>query len=325
MKTLHICKMVVKVLDAIGLNALCAKLKARFSACALDADVVHKSGNEVISGTKTFSSEISGTISGNAGTADAFSESKSVTLTGDVTGTASSTGGWSIAATLANSGVAANTYGSASQQTPANGGTFNVPYFTADAKGRITSAGTASVKMPDVIIPSGTRMLFQQSAAPTGWTKETGTGYNNIALRLTTGNIANKTNGKAFTTCMATGRGTANATQGGTISNTTAGGTVGNKALSVAMLASHNHNISTSGSSNGIWTYYHQLNASYGDGVAAITNWGNGVTIENTGSGSNHNHSFTGSEHGHTFTGSAHNHTVDLDINYIDCIVASKT
>ena len=36
-------------------------------------------------------------------------------------------------------------------------------------------------------IPTGTRMLFNQTSAPIGWTKETGAGFANRALRLTTG------------------------------------------------------------------------------------------------------------------------------------------
>lgn len=39
--------------------------------------------------------------------------------------------------------------------------------------------------------PSGTRMLFQQSTAPTGWVKETNSAYNDRALRIVTGNIVN--------------------------------------------------------------------------------------------------------------------------------------
>ena len=163
------------------------------------------------------------------------------------------------------------------------------------------------------VVPANTRMVFQQSAAPTGWTKETGSGYNNTALRFVTGNIGNKTDGKAFTTCMATGRGTTSVTQGGTISKTTAGGTVGNKALSVAMLAKHRHE---------------QWSGNYGDsGGAPAAGYGTTTKSSNTeytGSGSNHNHGFTGTEHGHTFTGSAHSHKLDLDVNYIDCIIAKK-
>lgn len=90
----------------------------------------------------------SGSITGNAATATAFSAAKSVTLTGDVTGTASSTAGWSVATTLAASGVTAGSYGPSSNATPAYGATFNVPYITVDAKGRITAASTKTVKIP---------------------------------------------------------------------------------------------------------------------------------------------------------------------------------
>ncbi|OZA06752.1 MAG: hypothetical protein B7X95_01360 [Methylophilaceae bacterium 17-44-8] len=38
--------------------------------------------------------------------------------------------------------------------------------------------------------PSGTRMSFQQTSAPTGWTKETNAAYNNVALRIVTGTVS---------------------------------------------------------------------------------------------------------------------------------------
>lgn len=40
-------------------------------------------------------------------------------------------------------------------------------------------------------LTSGTRLMFQQSAAPTGWTKETNAAYNNVALRVVTGTVSN--------------------------------------------------------------------------------------------------------------------------------------
>ena len=55
---------------------------------ANDADVVKLSGNQTIAGTKTFSSKITGSISGNAGTATKLAAKKNISLTGDVTGTA---------------------------------------------------------------------------------------------------------------------------------------------------------------------------------------------------------------------------------------------
>ena len=54
-----------------------------------------------------------------------------------------------------------------------------------DAVRAVTPATLASATTTG--FPSGTRMLFQQTAAPTGWTKETV--HNNKALRLQTGTV----------------------------------------------------------------------------------------------------------------------------------------
>lgn len=64
---------------------------------------------------------------------------------------AASGGGLSLSGTafsLANSGVTAGSYGPSANATPAYGATFNVPYFTVDAKGRVTAASTKTVKIP---------------------------------------------------------------------------------------------------------------------------------------------------------------------------------
>ena len=56
---------------------------------------------------------------------------QTITLTGDVTGTGTGT----FTSTLANSGVSANSYGSST----------SIPTFSVDAKGRVTTASTASI------------------------------------------------------------------------------------------------------------------------------------------------------------------------------------
>jgi hypothetical protein len=43
---------------------------------------------------------------------------------------------------------------------------------------------------PNQIFAVGTRMIFQQTAAPTGWTKDT-TDVNNRALRVVSGDVVN--------------------------------------------------------------------------------------------------------------------------------------
>lgn len=72
---------------------------------------------------------------------------------------------------------------------------------------------------------SGTRMVFQQTAAPTGWTKESSATYNDAALRFVTGSIGT----------------------GGTVGFTTAftsqalSGTVGNTTLTIDQIPPHTH------------------------------------------------------------------------------------
>jgi hypothetical protein len=70
----------------------------------------------------------SGVLSNTSGT---NTGDQTITLTGDVTGTGTGT----FISTLANSGVSANSYGSSTK----------IPTFTVDAKGRLTTASTASI------------------------------------------------------------------------------------------------------------------------------------------------------------------------------------
>lgn len=52
------------------------------------------------------------------------------------------------AARLPSSGVSAASYGPSENASPAHNGTFNVPYFTVDAYGRITAASTKTITLP---------------------------------------------------------------------------------------------------------------------------------------------------------------------------------
>ena len=89
-------------------------------------------------------------IDGNAATATRLATARTIALSGDATGSASFNGSANatIATTLANSGVAAGSYGPTANATPAAGATFSVPQVTVDAKGRVTSAVTRTVKIP---------------------------------------------------------------------------------------------------------------------------------------------------------------------------------
>ena len=155
--------------DALGNDAnFATTIATSIGTKADDSAVVHNTGDETIAGTKTFSSTISGSISGNAGTATQFSANTTVALTGDATGTSSgSKRGWSVPVTLANSGVTAGSYGPSTAVSPAHGGTFSVPYVTVDAKGRVTAASTITVTLP---ADSNTDTLMTQNVSTTNST-----------------------------------------------------------------------------------------------------------------------------------------------------------
>jgi hypothetical protein len=80
----------------------------------------------------------------------------------------------------------------------------------------------------------GTRLVFVQATAPTGWVKETGAAYNDAALRFVTGGSGNSTAGANPFTSSFTNY-TPSGSIAATTANTTAGGTVtGNNATTTA-------------------------------------------------------------------------------------------
>ena len=163
-------------------------------------------------------------------------------------------------------------------------------------KGEIGTTGT--------VFTSGTRMLFNQTSAPTGWTKDTSS--TNRALRLVSGTV---------------GTGGANTFTGQlNASVTTSGGSVSNHTLTTAQLATHYHNVwtrneigidgsrgatSNSGIAGGNWNRYVGYRQVHGSSDSYTP------TSENTGSSNAHNHGFT-------------NPSFNLNIAYTDVIIAQK-
>jgi hypothetical protein len=89
----------------------------------------------------------------------------------------------------------------------------------------LTSNGTtwASTSNPPAF-PAGTRMSFQQTAAPTGWTKDTTAAINDSILRLVTGSVTPSGGSVAFSTWNAQT-------------------TTGAHTLTTAQMPSHTHSI----------------------------------------------------------------------------------
>jgi hypothetical protein len=228
-----------------------------------------------------------------------------------------------------------------------NGGTGLTSAGTAGNV--LTSNGSAWTSAAPSGFPSGTAMLFVQTAAPTGWTKSTT--HDNKALRVVSG-TASTGGSVAFTTAFAS--------QGvsGSISSTTAtnqaqtatniattatnqaqtatniagtvSGTVNGTTLIESQIPAHAH----SGSTAGAGGHRHLIGSVQNNGpFGCITrtqstdgnSWPNGTavgdhthsfTTNNTGGNGSHNHSFSGSsfnltQNSHNHTQNSHNHTQD--------------
>lgn len=152
----------------------------------------------------------------------------------------------------------------------------------------VDQGGTGADSVADArialgIIPSGTRMIFQQTSAPTGWTKDVSPTMNNASIRLTTGTIG----------------------LGGTVPfSTFAAQTIGATTLTVNQIPSHNH-VETMANGDTAWSQA-------GGGVSG--------SIANNSSGNGSVMLYTGSEGG----GASHTHSLNMDLVYVDFIVATK-
>lgn len=153
-------------------------------------------------------------------------------------------------------------------------------------------------------IPAGTKMLFIQSSAPTGWVKDTT--HDNKALRIVSG-AAGSGGSVSFTSAFTS------QTVSGTTGATTAGGTVGGTALTVNQIPAHSHNLRV---------LYRTIdgNNSEGDQTVMTSQAAQSGYITDTGGGQAHDHSFTGSAHSHSYSSS-----VNLAVQYVDAIIATKS
>jgi phage-related tail fiber protein len=102
-----------------------------------DGAFVALTGDQTVAGTKTFSSTVQGSVSGNAGTATKLATARNIALSGDATGTASFDGSANatIAATLATVNSNVGSFGSATQ----------IPTITVNGKGLVTAVTTNTI------------------------------------------------------------------------------------------------------------------------------------------------------------------------------------
>ena len=154
--------------------------------------------------------------------------------------------------------------------------------------------------------PAGTAMLFQQTAAPTGWTKSTT--YNDYAIRIVNG-TASTGGSSSFSTCFANQTPTIN------VSGLSAGATT----LSTPQMPSHSHNLNykTAGATQCFVNATNFACTALGClAYTSNTNSGNkaGYVVSTGGGGS----------HTHSISGSASSSAVTLAVQYVDHIIATK-
>ena len=141
--------------------------------------------------------------------------------------------------------------------------------------------------------PSGTKMIFNQTSAPTGWTKVT-SGVNNEALRVVTGTVGSG-GSNGFTNVF-------NSTVN------TSGGSVSNHTLSTSQIPSHQHEMRQLAAGLGCGPNIPQAGIV---GTAACNTNSTSAYTFNTGGGSSHNHGFT-------------QPSFNLNVAYVDVIIATK-
>jgi hypothetical protein len=158
--------------------------------------------------------------------------------------------------------------------------------------------------------PAGTVMLFGQTAAPTGWTKDT-TNYNNSGLRIVTGTAS--TGGSVdFTTAFAS------QTPTGSVSISSVSGSAGETTLTTPQIPSHQHRLFPS--RNSPETYAPQTTNPGIHNFTPITSGTRNAHTEAVGGDASHTHPFSFSSGSATFSGNA----INLAVKYVDVIRATK-
>jgi hypothetical protein len=174
--------------------------------------------------------------------------------------------------------------------------TFVAPGTTGNV---LTSNGTTWVSSSNAPeFPSGTRMTFNQTSAPTFWTKDTST--DNAGFRLVSGSVGS--GGTVdFTTAFVS--------QTPTITVSSVSGSAGATTLSTPQIPSHAHSGFVIGAPDSFAATGSQ---SFPQGSAT------GINTGSTGGSGSHTHPFS-------FSGaSATSSAIDLAVKYVDLIIAQK-
>jgi hypothetical protein len=178
----------------------------------------------------------------------------------------------------------------------------------------VTSDATNGCRIGTKPFETGTKMLFQQTAAPVGWTK--GTTHDNKALRVVTG-TASSGGSTAFTSVFAA------------------------RTITEDNLPAHTHSFSATTSSDGAHTHFTfddvDAGGSGAEGVTTDKQVASRMTSGNPASGYLMKSASGAATHGLTSSNGAHTHTIsgatgnggfansamDFAVAYVDLIIAT--
>jgi hypothetical protein len=144
--------------------------------------------------------------------------------------------------------------------------------------------------------PTGTRMLFQQTTPPTGWTKVTT--YNDRALRIVSGTV-----------------GTGGSSPFSTVFGRTA---TDERTLDASTIPAHAHGVSDPGHDHSEQGSNNQ-NQGITAGDSTLVSFNKGVTAPRTGA------SVTSISIQNTGGGGSHNHPIEMRVQYVDFIIAEAS
>jgi hypothetical protein len=169
--------------------------------------------------------------------------------------------------------------------------------FYRSASNVISMALAGALVGPVTAFPSGTKLLFQQTAAPTGWTKDTT--HNNKALRVVSGTVSS--GGTTAFTDVFTAR-----------------------AIGESNLPSHTHTFSGTTSSNGDHSHNYSYTATFfggggNAGVQTVSNGNDGAIDLTTTTNGAHTHTYSGTTGA---TGGAV--AMDFAVQYVDVAICTK-
>jgi hypothetical protein len=176
-------------------------------------------------------------------------------------------------------------------------GASNPTFVAPSTAGNVlTSNGTTWVSSSNAPeFPSGTRMTFNQTTAPTFWTKDTST--DDAGFRLVSGSVGSG-GSVDFTTAFSSAT---------AVNVTSVTATIGATTLSTGQIPSHSH-VMTGTQFGGCFT----------------TNWVVQNTATPTLTGNATNTAGGGGSHDHSFIFTSGAGTVDLAVKYVDLIIAQK-